>query len=560
MGRKFGYMMLLVALATPAIAASKPATISGIVRNSAGAPQMGAVVEVFEHATQAITVFTDARGRYTATGLRPGIYNVKVSAPAFLPSLRENVSLKEGAAILLNVTLNTLFEAVQLLPARRPASDDDDWRWTLRSAANRPILRVVDGSPILVQGRSDDPILKARLAFVAGSPSDGFGSTGEMSTQFNVERSLFTAGTLSIKGNVGYGAGPQTGMIRASYRHRMDDGSIPEFSVTMRRFATPESVIRNGALQALSLRMADTFALADFVDLNVGTEYQTIQFTRHLSAVKPFGSINVHLTPDTMVEYRYATALPNTRRFMGFDSAPADLSEVGPRISLAEASTALERARHQEISVSHRAKWTNVQIAAYTDHIANTALTGAGEPLDSYGELLPDIYSGTFTYNGGTLETKGIRAVVQQKLPGNLTGTLNYSYGGVLDLAGSNMNWSAVRACVRPEWRHALGARLSGTAPGTHTKWIASYRWTNRNSLTPVDAYDASPGQMDPYLNLFMRQPLPSASFLPGKMEALVDLRNLLAQGYVPVFGPDGQTLYLVQSARAVRGGLAFVF
>ena len=36
--------------------------------------------------------------------------------------------------------------------------------------------------------------------------------------------------------------------------------------------------------------------------------------------------------------------------------------------------------------------------------------------------------------------------------------------------------------------------------------------------------------------------------------------RNLLAQGYVPVIGSDGHTLYLVQSARSVRGGVAFVF
>jgi len=43
-------------------------------------------------------------------------------------------------------------------------------------------------------------------------------------------------------------------------------------------------------------------------------------------------------------------------------------------------------------------------------------------------------------------------------------------------------------------------------------------------------------------------------------MELLIDIRNLLAQGYVPVIGSDGQTVYLVQSARSVRGGLAFNF
>jgi len=77
--------------------------------------------------------------------------------------------------------------------------------------------------------------------------------------------------------------------------------------------------------------------------------------------------------------------------------------------------------------------------------------------------------------------------------------------------------------------------------------------------LTPVDLFNTSAGQSGPYLNVFIRQPIP-ASFLAGHMEILMDLRNLLAQGYVPVMGRDGHTLYLVQSARSVRGGVAFSF
>jgi len=43
-------------------------------------------------------------------------------------------------------------------------------------------------------------------------------------------------------------------------------------------------------------------------------------------------------------------------------------------------------------------------------------------------------------------------------------------------------------------------------------------------------------------------------------MDAMIDIRNLLAQGYVPLMGSDGRTVYLVQAARSVRGGLAFTF
>jgi hypothetical protein len=72
--------------------------------------------------------------------------------------------------------------------------------------------------------------------------------------------------------------------------------------------------------------------------------------------------------------------------------------------------------------------------------------------------------------------------------------------------------------------------------------------------------FNASPGQSDAYLSCFVRQPIPTLGFLPGHMEALIEVRNLLAQGYVPVVGQDGQTVYLVQAARSIRGGLAFSF
>ncbi len=75
-----------------------------------------------------------------------------------------------------------------------------------------------------------------------------------------------------------------------------------------------------------------------------------------------------------------------------------------------------------------------------------------------------------------------------------------------------------------------------------------------------MDLFNASPGQADPFFSIVIRQPLPGGAFFPGHIEALLDVRNLLAQGYRPFLSPDGRTLYLVQSARALRGGLAFTF
>jgi hypothetical protein len=559
MGRKFGSLILLAALALPSAAANKTGSIAGFVRDSSGIPQMGAVVEVFTRATDPRVVFTDGRGHFSATGLEPGTYHVKVSAPAFLPALRENVSLRSGAAVLVNVTLNTLFEAIQMLPNRRTVSDEEGWKWTLRSAANRPILRVLDGGPVVVE-QNGDRSLKARVAFVAGSAEDGYGTSSDMSTNFSVEHSLFSSGTISLAGNVGYGAGPQSSYLRTTYARRQPDGSMPELSLAVRRYANPAFDATLPALQAMSVRMGDSFTLDDFVGVHLGSEYQLVQFLGHASAVRPYGGVDVHLSPNTVVSYSFTSSEPNMMAGKGFDASSSDLGEAGPRISLVERNAVLERARHQEIAVSRRFGSTSLQLAGYSDHVSNTALTGAGQLNGPIAELLPNADSDTFTYNGGTLTTNGFRVIAEQKFSPEFIATVNYSYGGVLDVSGNNMRLGTIRELVRQEKRHSLGIKLSGTAPHAGTRWAASYRLTNQRSLTPVDLFDASPGHMDPYFNLFLRQPIPALSFLPGKMEAMVDLRNLLAEGYVPVIGRDGRTLYLVQSARSIRGGLAFVF
>ena len=194
-----------------------------------------------------------------------------------------------------------------------------------------------------------------------------------------------------------------------------------------------------------------------------------------------------------------------------------------------------------------------VQLAYYNDRVKDPALLGVGVINTYTGDILPDPYSGTFSYNGGELRAQGVRFVFQHRVSNNLTATLDYAYGGVLELEQPGVAWTAVRDNLDSGWRHSAALKLNGFVPHSHTKWIASYRWTSGQTLVPVDLLDASAGQADPYFNLFIRQPLPHFHGMPGNMEAIIDVRNLLAQGYVPVMGPDGQTIYLVQSARSVR-------
>ena len=538
--------------------------ISGFIKSSSGTPQMGAAVEIFTSAAMlGTTVFTDAQGHYAAPNLSPGVYQVKVSAVAFLPSLRENVTLRAGARVLVNLTLNTLADALKLIPPRRPANaDPDEWHWALRSSANRSVLRVFDNGPLVVVSESDDPddhVLKARVAFIAGAGADGFGSAGEVTTKFSLEKSLFSSDTLSFNGNIG-SSGEPNGVLRASYSHDFGNGSRPKLTVTYRHLASPGLSVQNAAYSAVGMTASDRMSVAGFIDLDYGAEMQSIQFARRVTAVRPFGAVDVHLSPNMVVEYRYATIQPDARAEKGFVTAPADLSESGPRMVLTRGTSDVEKAQHQEISVSRRFGNNTVQAAYYADQILNMVLTGAGDPSSYSDSVLSDVYSGTFSYSGGRLSTSGTRFVFQRKFSDNLTATVDYSTGGVAALRAPVNTWQDVSRALTTDRQHSVGAKFSGYIPMSHTRWITSYKWTSGNALSPVDEFNASPGQLDPYFSIFIRQPLPATSFIPARMEALLDVRNLLAQGYVPVLGQDGHTVYLVQSARAVRGGLAFTF
>lgn len=551
---------------------SSAGSLSGQVKDSAGKPQMGVLIEVSgPAAAKPLNAFTDAKGFYTLTGVVPGVYYVKATAAAFLPSLRENVDLRSGANVMVNLTLNTLVEAFQFVPARKSKDkNDDDWGWTLRSAANRPILRALekDGKLVVVSSseNKDDRVLKARVAFIAGSDASSF-SSSDMKTAFNVEQSMFgsgtSAGVLGFNGNVAYGDGQANGVVRASYKKATAFGTHPEFALTARRYASPTAAAHRAALNALSAALSDSFNVDELLEFRYGAEMQSVQFRGRVTAFRPFGAVGMHLTPDTLIEYKYVTSRPTTREEKGFDSSPADLSEANPRVSLQNSAPQLEKARHQEVAVSRRMGKNNFQAAYYSDVVRRMALTGVGDAdgiLDfESANILPDVYSSSFAYTGGNMNTQGMRLVAQRVFSDALTATMDYAYGGALtvDNAGSPIG----EATFETSHQHALTAKFSGEISGTHTRWIASYKWTSGNGLvSSVDAFNSSAGQSDPYLNIFIRQPIPGTSFLPGRFEALIDLRNLLSQGYVPMVGQDGRTLYLVQSPRAVRGGVAFNF
>jgi hypothetical protein len=181
-------------------------------------------------------------------------------------------------------------------------------------------------------------------------------------------------------------------------------------------------------------------------------------------------------------------------------------------------------------------------------------------------ELLYDPASGLIHVAGPGYSSTGMMASMDTRLPGGDQLRVSYMNGDALAAptrAGLPAEQVApLLAAVRPKRAQSYSISLSGTIEGTGTRWRASYRWQPEETLTPVAAY--AENAAEPYLNLHVRQAIHSGR--DGRregqtgFEALLDLRNLLAQGYQSYVLSDGSVIVLAQDQRGVSGGLAFTF
>jgi hypothetical protein len=124
----------------------------------------------------------------------------------------------------------------------------------------------------------------------------------------------------------------------------------------------------------------------------------------------------------------------------------------------------------------------------------------------------------------------------------------------------ANGSADELRNLITRAQRHWVRGRLSGVAPVMGTRFTASYEWAGSRTLTPGHVYLTQRLYPETGLNVRIRQPLPLWDALAGRIEASAEVRNMLAQGYLPISLADGRRLVLAHSPRAVRGGLSFIF
>jgi hypothetical protein len=237
-----------------------------------------------------------------------------------------------------------------------------------------------------------------------------------------------------------------------------------------------------------------------------------------------------------------------------------------PQLAARNGDLAIERGLHQQIGWERRSDASGMAVVVYADRIDNPVIEAMGyfAPGDPRaGAILFDPISGLMRAAGPGFSTAGILATAQHRLPGGNLIRVVYANGDALALSGAPAPSAAAGmaqalAAARPRRAPMYSISLSGTLDGTGTRWRASYRWQPEDTVTSVAPYAAE--AIEPYLNLHIRQSLHRRGDAAGGFEALLDVRNLLAEGYRPYLLSNGSVLVFAQDQRGIQGGLEFTF
>jgi hypothetical protein len=567
-GRELGLGALILTLTSGACVAAPTAVVTGVVRDTQGTAQMGAMVEVLASSSARVaTVFTDMYGRYRIANLVPGKYQVRATAALFVPALRRNLQLTTGMRATVNLTLSMLSDPVGWLPAERRKADEpgDDWTWTLRSVANRPILRMLDdGTVVLVQPGSKEAshrvATEALVAMTGGN--GGFGRAGFESV-IALDRVTSEGSDLVFRAALGKlstaGGDQAPAELDAGYKRNLGFGGSSRMVIG---YASRPEVKTGGAFTGMQvLRMANTerMQLGSSVDVEAGGTVYAIHTVGDALTTQPFLRVTVHPGEVWAIRYRLATSR-DLQGFDGLDSIAADLPVSG----ISGGRICTEKGSHQEILLTHKAGAGVIEAAVYHDSISHSAIAGTGamsaaDFISSGSPVELDTATGSFRFLGPGYRDNGLRLTLSEPLTGNLWAALEIESGAGLSTGNAGAEQlSEVSAGLHAEASGAVTASVKGRVLRTGTKLRTAYRWQPKHLVTAVDPYASFSDQG--YLSFYVRQALRWGDRLPPGLEATVDVTNLLAEGYRPFLSADGRTLFLAQAPRTVQGGLSFTF
>jgi hypothetical protein len=556
----------------PAVAQAKlvPGKLAGVVRDSAGTPQLGANVELIAETGAAASrgFLTNTQGIFRGEKLAPGLYTLRVTLAGFLPTLEKHIRVTSNLTTVVRVELESMFASLDQL-RRTPSNSSveaDNWKWVLRSASSvRPVLEWMDDDRRIASRVSVESSIprapRFRLEFTDGArrPVSASSIASSPATAVAYEQKLGGTSKLILAGQMSYDDDSPGGGIATVWLPTGTLGAGPHTALVLREAKLgPEGRTFRG----VRIDQGGALSLGNRTVLRYGGEYVLVGLGAAASSLRPRAELNIRISDDWTTALIFASMPNGPGPLEASDAQPggalaAALNELDafPALLWRGGRPVLQSGRHEELAAERKMGTRGkLQIAGFHDDNRHVAVFGRGEDLPA-ADYFQGYLSDGFAYDGGASSSWGTRVALREKFDGDVELTAIYSFGG--GLAPVDGTDGSLRDRLRTTQRHSFGASVSAKVPRVGTKVNAGYKWVNGVTVSRVDSYGESLFQFDPYLHLSVRQPLPK--FTLGRWEAIADCDNLLAQGSVSMASRDGH-LVLLPAFRTFRGGLSVQF
>jgi carboxypeptidase family protein len=527
--------------------------LAGIVKDSRGAPLAGVAVTLMRgqfNPKVVQTVTTDGTGRFEMRELVPGFYSLKANLASYLPFIQSQVGVVAGKIADLTLILENLYLqsilGVSAGGVEEPVREDIES--VLRSASStRPILRVFDADAGSREGQEDRGMARNRTGIrgVVGFSTAAYctapelASVGNTFTDFAFIKDVGTSTTWVVAGIVsdsGFAELDSLLRFRASDRHttsaRLSLGILPYVASPLS--PVPDQNVRR--LNMYNLDLQDELKLSEMMSVLYGAELQMTDPSSRASRFRPRWGLRFRPSAGSRYSFLRTKSLPQMQRTLelsegdDLELASPFQHDFGNRLNLG-----LNRVTHTEAETEQSLGAAQFSAAVYTDEVASNYLSSN---------------TGAERFS----ESRGARFTYRQPL-GAVEGVIGYTYGTGLQ---SDQNLAEFAA----HNFHSVAGRIRSRLPLTHTQVAATYRWISGDSITIIDPYQTVFESNSPGLSLAFVQAIPYfGKFIPGKMEAQLDVRNLLGRSNPELYQSASlRRVEFLQPARSVRGGIKLKF
>jgi len=535
------------------VLAANAGGLAGIVKDSRGAPLAGVAVSLLRgqfNPKIVQTVTTDGTGRFEMRGVAPGFYSLKASLASYLPFIQSQVGVVAGKIADLTLILENLYlqSILGVSPGSLPETVREDIESVLRSASStRPILRVFEADAGSREEQGDQKSARngngirgvVGFSTAAYSASPELAGAGNTFTDFAFIKDVGTSATWVVAGVVsdsGFAELDSLLRFRESDRHstsaRLSLGILPYVSLPLSH--VPDQNVHR--LNMYNLDLQDELKLSEMLSVMYGAELQLTDPSSSAPWFRPRWGVRFRPSAGSRYSFSRTKSLPQMQRTLELSEGDSlELTspfrhDFGNRLNLG-----LNRVTHTEAETEQTFGKARFSAAVYTDEVASNYLNSVTGP-----ERLP--------------ESRGLRLTYRQLL-GAMESVVGYTYGSGLQ---SDRNFSEFAA----RNLHMVAARVRSKLPLTHTQIAATYRWMSDESITIVDPYQAVFESNSPGLSLAFVQAIPYfGKFIPGKIEAQLDVRNLFGRSNPELYQSASlRRVEFLQPARSVRGGINLKF